>query len=64
LRGQSHPHPYEYVLWGGGLLLAMVVTAALGRLAVKVIAEGKNDEAVPVVRREVLLAAIPSASDK
>lgn len=65
LRGQSHPHPYEYVLWGGGLLLAMVVTAALGRLAVKVIAEGKNDEAAPVApRREVLLAAMPSASEK
>jgi len=64
LRGQSHPHPYEYVLWGGGLLLAMVVTAALGRVAVKVIAEGKNDEAAPVVRREVLLAAMPSASEK
>ena len=64
LRGQSHPHPYEYVLWVGGLLLAMVVTAALGRVAVKVIAEGKNDEAAPVVRREVLLAAMPSASDK
>ena len=65
LRGQSHPHPYEYVIWGGGLLLAIIVTAALGRVAMRVVAEGRDE----VPRREVgrtgeLVVAIPSAADE
>jgi uncharacterized membrane protein YdjX (TVP38/TMEM64 family) len=65
LRGQSHPHPYEYVLWGGGLLMAIVVTAALGRVAMRVVAEGRDE----APRREVsrsgeLVGAMPSAAEK
>jgi len=66
LRGQSHPHPYEYALWGGGLLLAIIVTAALGRLAVRVVAEGKSDAlaADDSLPEGVMLSAIPSTADK
>ena len=62
LRGQSHPHPYEYALWGGGLVLALIVTALLGRVAVRVMAEGKTveprSEDAPAA---TILNAIPSA---
>lgn len=39
LRGDSHPGPTEYFVWGGGLLLTIVVAALLGRTATKVIEE-------------------------
>lgn len=42
-RGQSHPQPYEYVIWFGGLVLTIVVTTALGRLALRLLAEGKAE---------------------
>lgn len=38
-RGQTHPHKMEYVVWIGGLLLTFLVTTALARLALKVMAE-------------------------
>jgi uncharacterized membrane protein YdjX (TVP38/TMEM64 family) len=41
-RGQNHPHWYEYVWWIGGLALAVAVTSALGRLALRLIAEAKE----------------------
>jgi uncharacterized membrane protein YdjX (TVP38/TMEM64 family) len=41
-RGQNHPHWYEYVWWGGGLALTIAVTVALGRVALKLIAEAKE----------------------
>jgi uncharacterized membrane protein YdjX (TVP38/TMEM64 family) len=40
-RGQSHPQPHEYVLWLGGLVLAAIVTTALGRLALRLLAESR-----------------------
>jgi uncharacterized membrane protein YdjX (TVP38/TMEM64 family) len=41
LRGVSHPQPYEYIIWIGGLVLAVVVTTALGRLALQLLAESR-----------------------
>jgi uncharacterized membrane protein YdjX (TVP38/TMEM64 family) len=43
LRGQTHPHPYEYIVWIGGLVLTVVVTTALGRIGVRLLDEGKAD---------------------
>ena len=39
VRGETHPHPLEYVIWFGGLALTIVVTTALGRLALRLLAE-------------------------
>jgi uncharacterized membrane protein YdjX (TVP38/TMEM64 family) len=38
-RGRNHPHEQEYIIWFGGLLLALVVVFALGRVAMKMMAE-------------------------
>ncbi len=45
LRGQSHPEPHEYVVWLGGLALTVVVTTALGRLALRLLAESRDEVA-------------------
>ena len=42
LRGQSHPQPIEYVIWIGGLVLTIVTTTALARIALRVLAEVEN----------------------
>jgi len=53
-QGKSHPHPLEYVVWLGGLGLTLLVTTALARIALRVLAEAekaaRKDEfsAVPV----------------
>src|SRR5579862_8578702 len=39
LRHQSHPAKLEYVMWISGLLLSLLVTTALARLALKLLAE-------------------------
>ena len=39
LRGESVPGPVDYILWGGGLILTIVVAAVLGQTATKVIEE-------------------------
>lgn len=39
LRHQTHPAAIEYVIWIGGLVLTLVVTTALGRLALKLLRE-------------------------
>jgi hypothetical protein len=41
-RGQSHPHPYEYVIWIGGLAVTVVTTALLGRVALRLLQESRN----------------------
>jgi len=33
------PHPVEYVIWFGGLVLTLVVTTALGRIALRLLRE-------------------------
>ncbi len=42
VRGQTHPHPSEYVIWIGGLVLTLVTTTALARIALRVLAEVEN----------------------
>jgi uncharacterized membrane protein YdjX (TVP38/TMEM64 family) len=39
LRGQSHPHPVEYVVWIGGLVVTIAATTALARIALRVLEE-------------------------
>ncbi len=39
LRGESNPGPTDYIVWGGGLVLTVVVAAVLGHTATKVIEE-------------------------
>ena len=39
LNGKTHPFFHEYVIWLGGLLLTVVVTTALGRIALRLLAE-------------------------
>ena len=39
LRGKTHPHPLEYVVWIGGLLLTLFVSTSLARLAVRLLRE-------------------------
>jgi uncharacterized membrane protein YdjX (TVP38/TMEM64 family) len=51
LRGKTHPMAIEYVIWIGGLLLTLVVTTALGRLALRLLTAveraTKEDVSVP-----------------
>jgi uncharacterized membrane protein YdjX (TVP38/TMEM64 family) len=39
LRHKTHPHPVEYVIWFGGLVLTLAVTTALGRIALRLLKE-------------------------
>lgn len=38
-RGENHPHPVEYVVWIGGLVLTLAVALALGRVALRLMAD-------------------------
>ncbi len=46
-RGATHPQPVEYVVWIGGLAVTFGVTIALGRLALKLMAEVERTAAEP-----------------
>jgi len=39
LEGKTHPQPVEYVIWGGGLVVTLAATAALARIALRLLAE-------------------------
>jgi uncharacterized membrane protein YdjX (TVP38/TMEM64 family) len=41
-QGKSHPHTWEYGAWLGGFLLTVAVTIALGRLALRLLAEAEK----------------------
>jgi uncharacterized membrane protein YdjX (TVP38/TMEM64 family) len=41
-QGKSHPHTWEYGVWIGGFLLTVAVTIALGRLALRLLAEAEQ----------------------
>ena len=62
LRGQSHPHPYEYAVWIGGLLLTIIVTTALGRIGMRLLDEGKIGVAASEKREAELSGTTVSAS--
>ena len=36
---KNHPHPHEYVIWIGGLALTALVTAGIGRIALRMLGE-------------------------
>lgn len=38
-RGENHPRPGEYAVWIGGLVLSLLVAIALGRVALRLMAE-------------------------
>jgi uncharacterized membrane protein YdjX (TVP38/TMEM64 family) len=42
LRGRSHPRLVEYWIWGGGLLLSVIVLVALGRISLRLLQEAEN----------------------
>ena len=39
VRGKSHPEPIEYWIWGGGLVLSVVILMMLGRIALRLLRE-------------------------
>jgi len=43
VEGKTHPLAHEYGIWFGGLLLTVVVTTALGRLALRLLKEIEAD---------------------
>ena len=51
LHRKTPPHPVEYVIWFGGLILTLVVTTALGRLALRLLREIEKADEPPEKRR-------------
>ena len=41
-RGQTHPHLYEYWVWGGGLLVSLAILLLMGRVALRVLRDYDN----------------------
>lgn len=41
-RGETHPRGIEYLIWGGGLVLAVALLAMLGRIALRLIKEAEE----------------------
>ncbi|MGB8342657.1 MAG: TVP38/TMEM64 family protein [Chthoniobacterales bacterium] len=37
MRGKSHPHMVEYLIWGGGLILSLAVLMLLGRISLRLL---------------------------
>ena len=44
LHRDTPPHPIEYVIWFGGLILTLAVTTALGRIALRLLREIEKAE--------------------
>ncbi|MFL6584173.1 MAG: TVP38/TMEM64 family protein [Chthoniobacterales bacterium] len=42
LRGRTHPHPIEYLIWLGGFATAAVVLIYLGRIALRLLEEAQT----------------------
>ncbi|HSH38940.1 MAG TPA: VTT domain-containing protein [Chthoniobacterales bacterium] len=42
VRGKSHPHLVEYLIWGGGLLTSVIVLLLLGRIALRLLKEAEE----------------------
>lgn len=42
LRGKSHPRLFEYWLWGGGLLVSIVILILLGRISLRLLQEAEK----------------------
>jgi uncharacterized membrane protein YdjX (TVP38/TMEM64 family) len=61
-RGLSHPHPHEYVIWIGGLVLSLAATVALGRLALRLMAESQGVETMLPRKMTDVSSGIPEGS--
>ena len=46
-QGRIHPQMHEYCIWIGGLLLTLVATIALGRIAVRALANAEKAAHIP-----------------
>ncbi len=44
-RGDT-PTPLEYLLWGGGLVLTLAITAVLGSVAIRILKEVNNSDSI------------------
>jgi uncharacterized membrane protein YdjX (TVP38/TMEM64 family) len=57
LLGRTHPRMVEYWIWGGGLLLSVIMLIALGRISLRLLleAEGKAPETSPRNIQSILL---------
>ena len=45
LRGKSHPRMIEYLVWGGGFFLSVVILLLLGRISLRLMKEAENKAA-------------------
>src|SRR5450432_3533025 len=45
MRGKSHPRMIEYWVWGGGLLLSVIVLVLLGRISLRLLQEAEKKAA-------------------
>jgi uncharacterized membrane protein YdjX (TVP38/TMEM64 family) len=45
MRGKSHPRMIEYWVWGGGLLLSVIVLVSLGRISLRLLQEAQETAA-------------------
>src|SRR3954447_1904565 len=48
-RGQTHPRPVEYLIWGGGLVTAVVVLVLLGRIALRLLQQAEESNQTEVL---------------
>jgi uncharacterized membrane protein YdjX (TVP38/TMEM64 family) len=58
VRGKSHPQAIEYVIWGGGLLLSVVVLGLLGRIALRLLQEAEDKARAQAPRDKVFIHQI------
>jgi len=42
IRGKTHPQAIEYFLWGGGLVLSVVLLVTLGRISLRLLQEAEE----------------------
>lgn len=62
IRGKTHPYLIEYFVWGGGLVLSVLVLIALGRIALRLLNEAQEAslrEQDIYARSDAEFAAIP-----
>jgi uncharacterized membrane protein YdjX (TVP38/TMEM64 family) len=60
-RGKSHPRTLEYILWGAGLVLLVLLVVALGRISLRLLERAENET---TGHREEELDAGPLASTR
>lgn len=48
VRGKTHPRSVEYLVWGGGLVLSIVILVALGRIALRLLKEAEEAARIPL----------------